>query len=529
MDNQKDITGDHIQRLCTNLALLTRLARPGLDVNFIPFHSGQRAETLGLFVTEHQDDPQGINIAELCRNAPKGDKISFLGLCIRPKKGLFGFGRKEEKLGLIALNTDISLTRSDLEADLFHELWYVLYYAHLRDLPEYKYRFHSGIMIPNHTGHTKFITSVKADVFSALLGHMFGDRDAPETLSKKRAQQVLQPSRDPASDIGAYPLVHEATQYAIREYIRIVPPPEKQIDMAWRLAEQIGKTITERAAHEWRAFCTPAQDMAWRGASPPLIVAAAIHTSPDPFIRSLGYLLSEQTGLPDDQTDVLKISYNSFMDLQKHLPIHDRQADKSFSDAVEKGISANSSRPFLEIANEQNRSLLEGKFLGWCAQALQAAAKAFEDALGGSHADGIAPLHAAQIEFEKNRKTAPLDSLHALSNAVQDKRRQGESLSLEDLPALCPGSMEGTIIAESITHTLEAPYSVIGPGPFVKPAAPAAAQPGAARPAAAPSGAEGPPPPLPPVGPQLGKSTPTEHLRKQQQAQNEHGRKEGKE
>ena len=174
--------------------------------------------------------------------------------------------------------------------------------------------------------------------------------------------------------------------------------------------------------------------------------------------------------------------------------------DTIFEDAVLKGVEESSSRALLNAANKQNESLTEGRILGWCANALQDAAKAFERAL----LNGASPGQAARMHFEGNRADlASWETLKDLGDKVVDQRKQGFAVTMGHIAEICHNHPSFAPVLDSMKITMNDPAYIqkleASNDLAVKPAGPAAP---------APKGPElGPKGPAP-KGPELGPKGP---------------------
>ena len=70
--------------------------------------------------------------------------------------------------------------------------------------------------------------------------------------------------------------------------------------------------------------------MAWSGFSPDQILGAAIHSSPNPFIKSIGNLLAEITQIDPVSKEALQQGYNPYVDMEINQIAHDRHIEETF-------------------------------------------------------------------------------------------------------------------------------------------------------------------------------------------------------
>jgi len=292
---------------------------------------------------------------------------------------------------------------------------------------------------------------------------------------------------------------------------------------ARHISLDVGHAFDEHNIQQWWDFSIPAQDMAWRGFKKEEILGAAVNTSDNPFVRSIGYLIQEVTNIEPVSAASLEHSYNAFVDPDKIMKLHREMVDTIFEEAVSQGLDESSSRALLNAANKQNEDLTEGRILGWCANALQDAARAFERAL----LNGSNPDQAARMHFEGNKAdTASWDTLKELGKNIVDQRRQGIAVTMGHVAEICHNHPAFAPVLDSLKITMSDPSYIqklqAANDLAMKPAAPAPRGPAPTAP-----GPKGPAPKAPeltaapimpaPSGPSLGGNNRAAQLLRQRQ------------
>ena len=165
-------------------------------------------------------------------------------------------------------------------------------------------------------------------------------------------------------------------------------------------------------------------------------------------------------------------------------------------------------------ANEQNENLAEGNILGWCANALQAAARAFDSAL----TSGTSPMQAARMQFEGTKDIPEWDNLKKVGDSVVGQKRAGLAVTMGTIAEICNSDPLFAPMLNSIRFTMQDPDYIqklemsndlaMRPAPAPAPPAPAPKAPAPAAPAyAAPVFAPG--------GPSMGGGTSQQHISRQ--------------
>jgi hypothetical protein len=133
--------------------------------------------------------------------------------------------------------------------------------------------------------------------------------------------------------------------------------------------------------------------------------------------------------------------------------LHREIAEKTFAEAVARGVMEESSRPLSSAANEQNESLADGNILGWCANALQAAARAFESALSS----GVSPVQAARMQFEGTKDLPDWGTLAKIGEGIVEQKRAGFAVTMGSVIEICGEQPGFSPILNSIKFTLKDP------------------------------------------------------------------------
>ena len=131
--------------------------------------------------------------------------------------------------------------------------------------------------------------------------------------------------------------------------------------------------------------------------------------------------------------------------------LHREVAEKTFADAIAKGMKEESGRPLVMAANEQNENLAEGNIIGWCANALQAAARAFD----GAMSSGISPLQAARMEFEGTKDSPNWDTLKKIGEEIVDQKRTGFAVTMGSIAEICNQQPAFAPMLNSIRFTMQ--------------------------------------------------------------------------
>ena len=416
-------------------------------------------------------------------------------------------------------------TEEHVRAEVYHLAWHAIDLYEIRQEPNYRRKFRTGPMVPKRSPLNLSKAHLQADSFAAALAALRKDRGMLDLIAKKRGRQSLIPIHDFKAEDYPSIIAKDACNFAIQELLENPVSPEDHIKAARQLSLDVGHTFDEANIQQWWDFSIPAQDMAWRGFTMEEVLGAAVNICENPFVRSIGYLVQEVTGIEPATSDRMQHSYNAFLDPEVNLKLHREMVDTIFEEAVSQGIEDSSSRALMDAANKQNENLTEGRFLGWCANALQDAARAFERAL----LNGASPDQAARMQFEGNRSEPTWNSLLDLGNKIVDQKRQGFAVTMGHIAEICHNNPDFGPVLDSLKITMNDPAYVskleAANDLALKPAAPAPKGPAPKGPENAPKGpALGPKgpaptalPPMPAAAPGMGGANRAAQLLRQRQ------------
>lgn len=448
--------GDAIEKAAKDVARQLREAGRGLDLLFIVHEPGRRDEALSLAEPGFLEHPAGGYLRPLLRTRRDSEDSAFYGLGVRTQKSFFGLMSRSSAIGLATINRGEFESDDAARSQMHHFVWHALDLMEARDRPGLKGKFDNGPMNPRRTQSGLARANLRADAFSAAMMAFEGAGDTAKVLAASRARQSLEARHGHDPSAFPYPLVAESAHLAIGELANSPPSRARRIDLARQIAEDVGASVDERLLRQWRSFCAPAQDMVWRGYDAARILGVAIHVSDDPYTRSAGYLVAEATGITPLSAVEVKRDYNAFADPEVNARAHREITEEVFSEAMAQGAFENSSSPFLAAANLQNRSLSEGRIFGWCAAALQAAARAFDLAIASDRP----PAQAARERFAAARDETKWSALESLSEKVVEQKQSGYAVTLSGIVRLGAGTPELAQISNSVEMSLKDPEFV---------------------------------------------------------------------
>lgn len=444
---------DTLQEICTLATKQVEDLYPDLQMVFIPHQRGMFHEVIETSEHEVSAHPAGDIAQSILEKNNNREYSSFIGMAVRRETKWLGLASKEHMLAVFNVNIDEFTSAKELRRTIYHMIWQAIDISEMRKHPEYASKFRTGPLIPKRSPMNAARVNLQADVFSAAMCGLQGDGEAIEAIALTRATDSLSPVHHRRAEEYPYPIAMEATRYAFDELAKVKPVRAKFSGYARELTLKVSYTFNEESISNWWSYCNPAQDLAWRDTDKATILGYAMFTSEDPYIRSMGHLVSEITTIEPVGGMQLPRGYNPYANEQHNQEVHIETMDKTFEDAVAKGIDAQSGQPLIAAANEQNENLADGNIIGWCANALQAAAKGFEIALS----TGSSPVQAARLEFEGTKTNSDWDMLKKIGESIIGKKRNGFAVTLGNIAELCSENKALGHLLNSIKTTMSDP------------------------------------------------------------------------
>ena len=531
-----------IQAICDDITREVEKAYEGLSLYFVIHGQGKMRDAIALAEHEIVSHPSGNAARAIVKRHTKSERSAFLGIAIASKSKMLGFKKEDSLLALFNINKDHYRTEEDVRGQVYHLVWHAIDLYEIRQEPAYKRKFKSGPMVPKRSPLNLSKANLQADVFTSVVMSLkkhaldrASEDNIAKLISRLRGVMSLNAIHDYKAEDYPSVIAVQSCEIVVQELLENLPPPEEFLSSARRVSLDVGHAYDENNIKQWWDFSIPAQDMAWRGFTREEILGAALNTSDNPFVRSVGYLIHEVTNVDPVSAASLEHSYNAFVDPEMNMKLHREMVDTIFEEAITKVTEESDTRALKEAANLQNEQLTDGRILGWCASALQDAARAFENAVSS----GKSPDQAARLEFEGNRDIADWETLTDLGNKVVEQKRQGVAVTMGHIaeicnehPAFAPvlGALKITMNDPSYVQKLEAANDLsiaapsLGPktpglsldGPELKGPAPKAPGPKGPAPTAEPTAAPATAQPAA-AGPTLGGNNRAKELLRQRQ------------
>ncbi|HOO50718.1 MAG TPA: hypothetical protein PLK94_05440, partial [Alphaproteobacteria bacterium] len=445
-----DITLEKTQKFCERYSEDLRAIFPNTDLRFILHYRGQKGEQINKLLPQIQNHPAYDEACSLLKfRGPGHDNSAFLGMVIGFRKSMLGLKKSPECMAFISIN----MNQHKNEEELYFAIHSLT--AHFLETVDFYTRKHAGaqssqILQPKRNNIATCRMNLKADVYSVLQMSNQGYESAPQKLAQRRAMEALTPQTTHPEEFP-YPISLDVTDFALKKFIGA--KKRSAINTAYTLARHVATSFDAENIETWIGLVNPAQTMAWSGYRPSQILAAAINSSSNPFLKSTAHMLSEILDIEPAPLETLQGGYNPYALPEVNHIEHERSIEETFEMVLIHAMEADSHLPLIHVANNQNEGLLKGRFSGWCAHALQSAATAYTNA----SMRGMPSEQAARLEFESAKLQTGWRELNAIGGHITDMQKNGEVVTLSGVASWCEHNPQFKTIVESLKITMSDP------------------------------------------------------------------------
>ncbi len=421
-----------------------------LKINFIIFQRGQRHDECERSLAALKGHPCESATRELLKQfSTTPEASSFVGIACGTEKGFLGLRHRNHLIAFIALRIDSYQDNEACLFDLYHYTAQALDTYFLAKKTGLNFEKSNVILEPKRNQLSLSRNHLKSDIFSALAVHSKGEENAAHHLADQRARKCLTPQTSYHPEDYPFVISSDLMRYTIENQIS-----DDQLLRLFDISGKVATSFDKYNLKSWINFATPAQAMAWSGCTPEQILGMAVNTGIDPLIKATANLVAEVTGIqPETPPPLLNVA-NPFVNAEVNSYNHAKLSEESFELAVIEAVNAKSAEPLMHTAHSQNHDLMKGRLLGWCADALQSSARAFDMALK----KGMQPESASRIEFQRlSRGADDWKNMDILGSYMIAERRSGNAVTFTEIEKYCSRKPEMKHVMESLRLTMEDP------------------------------------------------------------------------
>ena len=419
--------------VCGPISRQVQEAFRALSLHYVVHHQGQQGQALEGLSPEILSHPAASSVRRFVRREEGAEDSAYLGTALARRPAFLGLASQDALLSLCTLNIERAENLKELQRQAWHLAWYALDDFRYYGEPAFRAGRSRSLIVRARDKREMVRANLCADIFSAVMFYFEGDENAVRRIAYLRSFEALSPRPQHYPEDYPFVVAREMLEFALEKLSREVLVKKSRIPAALKIAHEIGLAFDESACEAWRIFAFPAQEMAWRGLSKEIILSAAINASPDTYARITGRLVSELTGIEPAPPADIREAHSLYPGDGFNEKLHKKAVGRIFEEALAQSLARNSAAPFFEQASAQNEGLLGGQVMGWCAGALQAAARGFMLALDR----GVEPEPMARREFENENLRISWESLRMLGEKIIARRREGAPVTAESVRKFC--------------------------------------------------------------------------------------------
>lgn len=439
-----------IQAKAIAFAREVRTFDPDLQIIYAVHRQGQLQNTLQIMEDRFLEHPAGKIAASIAgRGFPEHEPSAFHGLCAKRTAHMMGLNTTTAYLAIISINIDEFRDFSELLLELYRQTWLGLELAaFFRNHPDEKIPDRPLNLKRNLLGETR--VNLRTDLFTVLMAQDEGYTGALADTVRKRALETVTARQGVHPERYPFSLIAQTTAYAISDILPHLSGQKSRLDRCSELVSVLSGSVTDAELKLWNKFASICQDMSWRGYPATTILGCAVHTSDDAFLRAVAHKVSEFADISPQNLDQISTFYNGFIGIQNNYSVHVGLIEQTFETALDASNKQGNPDPFFKIAKLQNEHLTQGRFIGWCASALQSAGRVYRE----DNAVGISPTEAARIEFESQCYLLSLTRIHKFGETIVKYLQNGEILTFENMVELAREQGDVDQIAQSFEYII---------------------------------------------------------------------------
>ncbi|MCK6417513.1 MAG: hypothetical protein L6Q57_01060 [Alphaproteobacteria bacterium] len=375
----------------------------------------------------------------------------FIGLRLERSRPWFVL-RREQASACALLDYSIMADADAMQIEARRQGWYALRLLQaVREEKQSDYIQIEGVLRPALAPDQYAYNNLLADIYCAYAQEFLGAAGSVRNFAAKLALNAITPVAHAKPEFYPLPAAVDIVQAILEDF---GPRTEnlRPLHRAWRLMEEAARLCDQRLSTQWQSFARAAQDMAWAGVHRNKILGAAVYTNEDPYTRSIAYLLAETLDI-EPAMPVENDFLNAFADPETNARHHQGLCIDALDRCISKAILNQDNYVFLDEWVRQNKRLMQGEYLGWCAPGLVRALQILNNRDGD--ADTLADR--AQKTFMNTLQEVPWETVQALGQAINARRAQGEEITQDKILMLMKEHESFRAIATILSFDVFAP------------------------------------------------------------------------
>jgi len=427
------------KHICNVVRRQVKTALPDLHLHFILHKEHQRRDS---FIQEQihiEENPAGkfaINYLESddAKNIIQQNKSCLAAISYYHRPGFLGFAKHNYYIAICFINYERLENEEYLKNQALHTAWHSmeLYNDLTKTKRSDKYiKISKKTVIPQLTEEQKRHRNLTADIFSTSVQTLQGKEHALKTLSEQRIYSTMNTEKGFIAENYPFPVCLDTLEFIFKNNIESYKKDKKAIISGGKLTRNSSKMFDETSIEQWKSFSLPAQEMAWYGHSPQIILGAAIYTSENTYAQSIADMIAERIEVKPESLTAFS-DYNPFTAAEANERIHKKICKELVQNILPKISKRKDYTTLLDLAEKQNKHIENHHTIGWCTPALIAAAQIIVHEYQENEAKALFHKRIEQA-FTKELENIPWTTLQFFSKALFIKRRNGLEINKEEL------------------------------------------------------------------------------------------------
>ncbi len=433
---------------------------PDLHIHFCVHGENTRRETLtkefdiinehpaGKYLTDYHDQ-------DAVEKIMRKNKSRFVSIARHNTPGFLGFCRHNSYFALCLINHERFTNEENLRNHAYSIAWHAI--ATYREYLETKknrrranmasFIDDNNVLIPNVNEEELALCNLMADIFSVCAQTLSGRKNVIKIMNEQRLSDTLTPQKGFRSEQFPFPVCTDQLEVIVKKLTQKYKKEKKTVFAAVKMTEEIREIYDTSIVEQWKSFSLPAQQMAWTGHSPEIIIGAALYTAENTHTQAIADMVAEKMEIKPESISGFQIN-NPFTKPETNAQTHRMMGKKIMESALNKVRQTSNHKELLDIAYKQNELLSKNDAMGWSAGALLRASEMIKHCENTDILPSI--IEQSKEVFWSEFSAIHWDTLNHFSYYIFKQRLSGKHLSQDDIIELSAENEEFTTIYNAL-------------------------------------------------------------------------------
>ncbi len=444
------------KHICNVIRRQVQNCHPDLYIHFIIHKENGRQKIFNAEENAILDHDAGEYMVDYLRgeeseNILENNASEFNSIAYYNSPGFLGFLKSKAFIAVCFINYEHFNDEGDLRNHAIHLTWHAIsVYNHFLKNNQDEFNFKNNIITPQITKNYIYRTNLNADIFSVALQTLQGRDNALNTVFNQIIEKTLHPKTGFIAEKFIFPVCIDTLEFVLKNNIEEYKNSKKTVLAATRITEDVGNTYEDVAIAQWRSFSLPAQEMAWIGYDVETILGAAIYTGDNTFTQVIADMIAERLNIKP-KIITSQQGYNPFTNKDTNEQFHKKQYNETINHILDKTHDKSNYINFIEEAQKQNTTILNGLPTGWCAGALLKSSEIIKQANNNDNFSNV-KIKAKEV-FDNEVDTIKWSTLVKFTRSIFTYRRNGRIIDMGLISKISNNNNEYEKIYETLSIT----------------------------------------------------------------------------